>query len=127
MLKTQCGFSIIEVIISIFVVGAMLVVYGRLNESIAVNRGIGHQEVALRVARGQIENLRAIPYNSLPPTGSFEVPVWAQGQLPQGSAGYSNTAFNDGVKNIAVTVSWVEPGAGARNVSLTTLISQGGL
>jgi len=120
------GFSIIEVIISVFIIGVMLVVYGRLNDTVSVNQEVEHQEVALRIARNQIEVLRAVPYNSLPATGAFTDPMLAQ--LPQGSAGVSNTAFNDGIKNITVTVSWTDiSDSTSRSVSLATLISQGGL
>lgn len=120
------GFSIVEAIISIFVVGVILAIYGQLSEMVAVNKGTGYQEIALRIARSQAEDLRALPFSALPASGSFSHTLLAE--LPQGSANFTNADFGASeVKKITIVVSWQEARAGNRNITLTTLISQGGL
>jgi Tfp pilus assembly protein PilV len=120
------GFAMVEVIISIFILAAMLVIYGRANDTIAMNQGVKYQEIALRIAHSQIETLRSLPYDSLPSSGPFADTELAS--LPQGTGSVSVTAFNSSTKNVTVTVSWVEArNAQARSVALGTLITQGGL
>ena len=126
VLKNQKkGFSIIEIIISLSIIGVLFVLYGLINRTLVFNQEVKYQEVALRIVRTEIETLRALPYASLPSAGPFTNPMLAN--LPQGTGIISVAAYNSELKSITATVSWTGPGASTRSVSVDTLIGQGGL
>jgi len=120
------GMTIIEVLVSLFMVGvALLLMHASVN-SLLINRNAKHQELAARIAASQMEELRNTTYLSLPGSGSFTHPLLIN--LPQGEANMTLTNFNATTKEISVVVSWREPDSTTtRNVTLTSLITQNGL
>lgn len=124
--SNQKGFSLIEVIISIFIIGVVLVIYVVSSNSIVLNRNSKRQELALRIASSKIEELRNTAYASLPSTGSFSHSLLTN--LPSGAANLTVSSYNATTKQVVVTVTWAEPNnPNTRQVELTTLINQGGL
>ncbi len=123
---TTRGYTIIEVIISLFIIGVVLIIYSAASNTVILNRSTKFQEVALRIASAEMDTLRALPYNSLPSSGPFSDPLLSS--LPSGTATLIVTAYNATTKEITATVTWREPGDSAtKSVSLTTLITQGGI
>ncbi len=125
-LSPNQGFTIIEVVISLLIVAAGLVIYSSSANSVILNRNTRHQEIALRIAVTKIDDLRTTPFASLPASGSFTDPLLSS--LPSGQANLTVSDLNSKTKQITVAVSWQESGSNpSHTVSLNTLITQGGL
>lgn len=122
-MRTSRGFSLIEVTIAIAIIGTMIVATGILLQRIPMSgREVRDQDLSLKIARNEIEILRATGYAALPASGSFTDTLL--GSLTSGSGALSITDFNTKTKRVEVSVSWQGTGAVARSVSLTTLITQ---
>lgn len=125
--RNSFGFSLLEVLVTIFIAGLILLIYGASSNILFLSRSAKDQEIALRVANNKIEELRAVGYDALPASGGFSD---SQLNLLQGSfATMTITDFNADTKQIIVTVQWQEPGSSVlRTISLPTLITKvGGL
>lgn len=119
------GFSLIEVLVAIGIIGMMAVATGALLERIPVNgKEVRDQDIALRVARNELESLRASGYAALPVSGPFTDTLLDS--LSSGAASVTITDFNEKTKKAEVLVSWTGAGAAARSVTLTTLITKDG-
>lgn len=120
------GFSIIEIIISLFIVGLLFVMYQSSVNVLAINEFSKHREQALRIAHAKIEELRAVPFGSIPVSGSLEDPILDL--LPAGSAELSVIDASGSLKQVTVTVFWQErKAAGGSKIELSTLISKNGI
>lgn len=124
--RGQKGSTIIEIIISLFIFGIVLVIYSAASNTLLLNKGTKNQQLAFRIASNQMEILRATAYDSLPAGGSLSDPLLST--LPSGTVVLTVSSYNAKTKELTVTVSWKEVGnSNTRNVALTTLITKGGL
>lgn len=115
-----------EVVISIGTIIIFFILFQAAATTIILNRDVKNKDLALRIAQSQIENLRSLGYAALPTSTSFTDAQLSS--LPNGQALMAISQYNDETKQAVVTVSWQEPGAkSSHNVSLSTLINQGGL
>ncbi len=122
------GFSLIEVTVSIFIVGVMLFLLQAILQSGTLIRMSKHQSIALSIAQNKLESLRANGYASLPSNGTFSdnlvstLPVAATTTL-------TVSVYNAETKQVSVSVVWKEPDSTASStISLSTLITEiGGL
>jgi prepilin-type N-terminal cleavage/methylation domain-containing protein len=122
----QAGFSVIEVLITLFIIGVTLILYQTASRSIILNRYGRYREVALRIADQKIQTLRTTPFASLPSSGPFSDPQL--GIIPQGTGTVTLTDENSRLKRVTVLVTWRNPqGTGIDRVQLDTYITQGGL
>lgn len=122
----QAGFSLIEILVSIGILGAMLGIYTLSSQITLLSRHVRHDDVALRIARTKLEALRATPYASLPASGTFADPLLST--FASSTAYMDITDYNAETKRIDVTVLFEEIGRGTRSVTLTTLVTDvGGL
>ncbi|HEX5774659.1 MAG TPA: type II secretion system protein [Candidatus Paceibacterota bacterium] len=121
------GFTLLEVVISIFVVGVAATLAGTLLHVVPLARHTKYEDVALKVAANEIEMFRALGYESLPASGPIANPLLAG--LPQGEGETTVIDYNDDTKEVTATVSWVAAvGQATSTVALTTLITNiGGL
>ena len=122
----QSGFSVIEVLITLFIIGVTLILYQTASHTIILNRYGRYREVALRIADQKIQTMRTTAFASLPTTGSFSDSMLSS--LPQGAG--MVTVSNEGtrLKKVTVVVTWRSPqGTGTDRVQLETYITQGGL
>jgi prepilin-type N-terminal cleavage/methylation domain-containing protein len=121
------GFSFIEVVVSLFIIGTVIVLSSAILKAAPLSRHAKFENLALSIAQNELEGLRAAGYSSLPAAGSFSDPLLSS--LPSGSGSLSVSDFNAKAKQVAVTVSWREEASSATSsVSLSTLISSvGGL
>lgn len=120
------GFSLIETMVAIFVIGSTVALYVTTLRTSAVTREASHGGVALRIAEHKLEELRAAGYDALPASGTFSDSQLSS--LTNSTAALTVTTFNPKTKQVVVTVSWSEPAGGDRSLSLATLITQvGGL
>ncbi len=118
------GFSLIEVLVAVGMLGLMIVVYQGIISNIALTRNAQDKDIALKIATYKIEELRGLGYSSLPGSGSFSDSLL--GSLPSGTASMTIDAYNSKLKQATVTVSWTEPSSSTKSVSLTTLIADTG-
>lgn len=121
------GFSFIEVVVSLFIIGTVIVLSGAILKAAPLSRHAKYENLALSIAQNELEGLRSAGYSSLPASGSFSDSLLAS--LPSGSGTVSVSDFNTKAREAQVTVSWREEGSAATStVTLTTLISSvGGL
>ncbi|MBI3572229.1 type II secretion system protein [Candidatus Kaiserbacteria bacterium] len=121
------GFSLIEIVITLFIVGVTLVLLQTVPRNLTLVRLAKDQDIALRIVDSELEVLRAGGYAALPASGSFSASQLAL--LPSGSGSLAVSDFNTKTKQVVATVSWQEPSRSTlSSVSLTTLITQvGGL
>ena len=123
--KNKSGFSVLEVLVTVFIIGLVLVLY---QQSLGKMRLVGYaddQETAMRVANNKIEELRSGGYAALPPSGSFSDSQL--NTLANSSANMAITDFNASTKKVVITIQWRQSAsAPMRNVSLTTLITKTG-
>ncbi|MFA5744632.1 MAG: prepilin-type N-terminal cleavage/methylation domain-containing protein [Candidatus Paceibacterota bacterium] len=125
-MKSPNGFSLIEIIISIFIIGSMLILLQAIIHSDILVKNSKNQGVALAIARNELESLRAGGYTILPQSGSFSNDLL--NTLPVGAtATFTISTYNEKTKQVSVNVIWMEPGYTASStVSLSTLITDSG-
>ncbi len=120
------GNTLLEALMSLAIIAIFFVLFQAAAATAILNRNVKHQELALRIAQSQIENLRALGYAALPASGSFTDAQLTY--LPEANASTTIIQYNAKTKQVSVEVSWQESGAQKRhNVSLITLIGEGGL
>lgn len=121
------GFSLIEVAVSLFVIGVVIMLASAILKAAPLSRHAKYESVATAIAGGELESLRALGYDALPSSGTFSNSLMSG--LPGGSGAIAVSNFNDKTKTVQVTVSWIEVGATASSsVALTTLVTSiGGL
>lgn len=126
--QLQNGFSYIEVVLSLFLVLAMLTILFTSSGTLWTRRKSNLQSIAAKIASREIESLRNTDFASLPSTGSLSDPDLAK--LPTGAA--TRTVSNYGsppdptIKLITINVTWTERDI-SQEISLDTLISENGL
>ncbi|MBU6490898.1 prepilin-type N-terminal cleavage/methylation domain-containing protein [Patescibacteria group bacterium] len=124
-MRTSRGFSLIEVIVSIFIVGIMLLLLQAIIYSGVLVRTSKSQGIALAIARNELESLRAGGYAALPSSGSFSDSLLSS--LPNATTTLIVKAYNEKTKQVTANVIWMDAGSAASStVSLSTLITQTG-
>ncbi len=119
------GFSLVEVLVAIFIIGLMLLMLDATLQNIPLIAYARDQDIALKIAGGELEKLRAGGYDALPESGSFSDAQLSA--LPSGAGTVAVTAYNDKTKQVTATVTWRERTAASDStLSLTTLITQTG-
>lgn len=120
------GFSLIEVTVSIFVVGVMLLLLQALLQSGTLLRISKSQGIALSIAQNKLESLRADGYAALPASGTFSDSLIST--LPAAATTtLTVSVYNAETKQASASVVWRDPGAAASStVSLSTLITETG-
>lgn len=118
------GFTLVEVTVSIFVIGVMLVASATLLRGVPASRLTLDQNIALAVAQNKLETLRAGGYAALPTTSTFV--DTALSALASSTGNITVTAYNSKTKKVDVSVSWREADATAHSIALTTLITETG-
>lgn len=120
------GFSLIEISVSIFVVGVMLLMLQSVVHSGALVRMSKSQGIALAIARNKLENVRVGGYATLPPSGTFSDSLMSA-LPPLATTTLTVSVYNAQTKQVSVSVVWRDSGATASStVSLSTLITQTG-
>lgn len=126
-MKSSRGFSLIEVLVSIFIIGVMLILLQAVLRSNGLVKMSKNQGIALSIARNEIEILRIGGYDSLPASGSFSSDLLST--IPGAVTELVVDDYNTKTKQVTVQVSWKDSGAtSSSTVLLSTLITQvGGL
>ena len=121
----QSGMSLIEVVISMFMIGVLLVFYAAALNTVALSRKTRNEDLVYHVANKQMEDLRNTPFSSLAASGSISDSQLSQ--IPSGSGNYTVSDYPGftGMKEMVVTVNWND--GIARQVVLKSLAGNGGL
>lgn len=120
------GFSLIEISVSIFIVGVMLLMLQSVVRSGTLVRMSKSQGIALAIARNKLENVRVDGYATLPLSGSFSDSLMST-LPPLATTTLTVSVYNAQTKQVFVSVVWRDSGATASStVSLSTLITQTG-
>lgn len=120
---TTRGFSLIEAVVGIAIVGIIVTVFSSFLWRFPVDSRVArNQDLALSIAHNELEALRAGGYDILPTSGSFG--DTQMGSLPGGAGNLVVTAASSDLAQIVVTVSWTDTDAIPRSVSLTSLIGK---
>ena len=126
MFHTNHGFTLVEVLVSISVLGMMLVFFASTFSNTRLSRDVARQDIALRIIKQKMEDLRALGYNNLPVNGTFSNSLLSS--LPSGVGSTTVSDFNSTLKQATVGISWNESSTTPRYLSATTLIGKvGGL
>lgn len=118
------GFTLIEVTISILVIGAMLIASTALLHGVSASALTRDEAIALSIAQNEIESLRAEGYAALPASGSFSDTSLAS--LTSGVGSTTISTYDAKTKRVDVSVLWQEKDASSHTITLTTLITQTG-
>lgn len=123
MIKQRDGFTLVELLVTIIVIG--LVFAGLSNIFISIQRAqvqTSYLESATRAAQRQVESLRNSNYNSLVVGENIDFSDVLPDTLPSNSTG--NVIVSEpspGLKRVEVTVSY-SYGGDSRDVTLSSLI-----
>ncbi|OGG68682.1 hypothetical protein A3E65_01670 [Candidatus Kaiserbacteria bacterium RIFCSPHIGHO2_12_FULL_56_13] len=116
------GFSYIELIVTLALVGVILTVFLALLSPLPLARVAEHRSIALAVAENELDALRAAGYGVLPESGSWSAPELAL--LPSGAGTRTVTDYNDTTKQVVVNVTWSEiESTTPYSITLSTLIT----
>lgn len=118
------GFSLVEMLVALFIMSTAVVFSTITINTIKVTRDMSYENVAFRITERKLEELRAGGYSNLPVSGSFSNSELAD--LPQGTASTSITVWNAETKKVSAGASWYGADGVTRYVSLTTLITETG-
>jgi prepilin-type N-terminal cleavage/methylation domain-containing protein len=126
MLKvhTKKGFTLIEIAVTIGIVGVMIAMYFGVVSSMSLARLAKEKDLALKIATHKVEELRASGYALLPTNVSFSDSLLSS--LPSGSGQVTVSTYNAQTKQVTVTVTWSGGSNGNRSVAVSTLITQSG-
>jgi Tfp pilus assembly protein PilV len=117
------GFSMLEVVISLFVVTVAILLSTAILYATSLTRHAKYEDLATKIASNELETLRGLGYAALPASNTFSDTLLAS--LPQSSASYTVQTYNATTKQVNVVVSWKEQGATV-SVTLATLVTQTG-
>lgn len=125
-MNTSRGFSLVEISVTIFIVGVMLLMLQSIVHSGVLVRISKGQGIALAVARNKLESLRVGGYAALPSNGTFSDSLMST-LPPLATTTLTVSVYNAKTKQVFVSVVWRDSGSTASStVSLSTLITETG-
>lgn len=126
-MREQIGFSLVEVIIAMGLILVTVMIFGVALSALPLTKTARNSNIAYHVAAKKIEEIRNLPFGSLPASGSFTDS--AMSQMPSGATAsltVQNYSGSSQIKQITATISWTENGNG-KSTTLDTLVASGGL
>jgi len=130
--QNEKGFSLIELLLVVATVGFLVLLLASVPNSIQLIGRSNHQSTAVEIAAKEIEEKRTISYVNLTP-GETSINDERINLLPDGvgkttilDCDSEICSNGENAKQIVVSISWKEFGKD-QNVSLHTLIGEGGL
>lgn len=122
--STARGFTLIEVIIALFIVSVGAVCATIAVTMIKGTRESTYRSTAIRIAETELNELRAGGYASLPSSEAFTSAELSG--LPQGVASTTVTTWNAETKQVTTGVAWQGTDDRTHYVSLHTLVTETG-
>lgn len=128
--EQQQGFTIVEILVVIFMFSAAIITLSSLFSYIQyAQRDVQYLDIATRAARAQVEYLRNGKYNTLTTGTPVNFSSSLPSTLPSGSTGVVNVSTPSGMsglKQLDVKVEWPVGGI-TKSTTLTALIGASGL
>jgi prepilin-type N-terminal cleavage/methylation domain-containing protein len=123
--RKQEGYSLIEVVICLFMIAVLLVLYASALNIVAITRKLRYENVAYHIANKQMEALRGISYADLPASGTISDSLLSE--IPTGAGNFTVASYpaHNNMKEIIVTVTWTDPVS--KQIVLKTLTGLGGI
>lgn len=119
------GFSLIEILVSIALLGVIALVAAMLVSTIGLSRSARHTGTATQIAESAIEAARAEGAASI---ASGALTDTRLAELPEGSGSISVSAYDADLTEVMVEVVWRDTRTSdMKSVSLTTLIGNSGI
>ena len=122
------GFTLVELLVTIIVLGIVITSLGGLYYTMQANEVESqHYDLAVRAARTEIEDLRNSGYDSLTPGGTITFTSSLPSALPSNKTG--TVAVSEplsGLRRVDVTVAYTDYGK-AKTVTLSSEIGIVGL
>ena len=125
-LRTRNGFSLIEIVLSLFVILALITILLTTTATLRTSRNSNLRVTATQIASRQIENLRNTAYASLPANGSTTFSDANLTKLPNSTATQTFSDYGTDIKQVTLQVSWQESGVN-KNIKIDTLIYRNGI
>lgn len=129
---TNRGFTLIEAVLIIAIIGLMALLITNLPSSINLNSNSNYQSLAKQIASKQLEDLRLQTYQNLA-NGQQPIIDTRLNSLPKGSgtiiiADCPAQICTNGeqLKEVTVTINWFEK-TSTTSAAFTTMIGEGGL
>lgn len=125
-MKASRGFTLLEVVISVFMLGVMLIMLQAILQSATLVRVSKNQGIALSIAKNELEYVRSLGYALLPGYTTFSDSLVST--LPTAATTtFAVSTYNTKAKQVTVSVVWLDPGSSASStVTLSTIIAQTG-
>lgn len=122
----QSGFTLIEVVVTIFIVVLMLVFYASSFTSNQLEKIQEHKDIVLRVINQKMASIRAGGYsNAASSAGTFTDTQLST--LTRYSASTTVSDYNANIKEVTVGVSWIDASSTLYLGETTLLVNSGGL
>lgn len=126
MHKKEGGFTIIEILITLGLIGIILPsVYLGINSLLVINKRSRNIMIANIAAENKIERLRSMGYNSIP-TGTVNFSSELPAELSKPNTATSTITTSGGMKTITLTIAFQDADR-QRDVKYKTIISETGL
>lgn len=126
------GFSLIEVIIVIFLLGAILLVIANIPQVIRLVTGTQYESIIREVTAQKVEDIRLAGFDSLA-DGTTTISDPRLNSLPNLSGNtiiepcpFSLCTNGELAKQVTITFTWTD-NAEPKRFSVTTLVAKGGL
>ncbi len=115
------GFTLLEILITLLLLVVGVVAVSRaFSRGMLVSAGSRNMELALNIARAQMEEIENMDYDNISSVGS--TPAGAQHPLDNFDVTVTVTQKAPSIKQVDVNVSWLVKG-GIMNVPLTTVVA----
>ena len=124
-MRTRKGFSLVEVVLSLFVALALITILLTASATLRTSRNSNLHVIATQIATRQIENLRNTAYGSLP-AGTTPFSDANLTKLPNSTATQTFSDYGTNIKQVTLQVGWQEGGV-SKNIKIDTLIYKNGI
>ncbi len=125
----QIGFTLVELLISIFILSLSIIgtlgVFARGHVYLAEIRQLS---IATQAVREEVESIRDLSFAEvLALNPSFTVSAFDQLINPTGLLSIDDPYTSNDIRRVTATVSWISPQGRTLSRSLTTLITRNGI
>lgn len=124
--RTNKGFSLVEVVVTFGLIVVALFSYFAVLKTVTLSRFAKHQALVYAVAAKKIEELKSLPFSSLPASGAFIDSALSSLSGAQANLTINNYGGSANIKEATVSISWPDLG-GVKNVEIKTLLTEGGI
>lgn len=119
------GFSLIEMVVVIGIMGLALSAYAASIAAIPLLRNVRFTNLATDIAVKRMEEIKTFPWDTI--TGSGTMTDSTLTALPKGAGVWEITVREVNLKEVMVRVQWEEPGQSKlKRFELRTYVTKGG-